>query len=125
MAYVDIPHLRSTPDAVTQVVKPSVAAGAGAGVGATVTSHTGGDECGQVVVTCAGTPAAGVLATITFATPYTVAPAAVSIDAGDAHSAAASLYATVSKTALTISYAGSNLVSGNALTLNYAVIGGA
>ena len=49
-------------------VATAVAAGAGAGSGATATLAAGSnDERGEISVTTAGTPAAGILATITFA----------------------------------------------------------
>jgi hypothetical protein len=125
MAYADIPHLRSTRFSTANAAKPSVAAGAGAGTGATAALTRGGDEAGTITVTTAGTPAIGVLATLTFATPYSVLPSAVSIDAGDVHSAAYEVYATVSGTALTISAAVAPTAAGQTLTLFYSVIGGA
>ena len=124
MSYSDLPHLRSNGYGAANAPKPSVAGGAGAGTGATV-SVVGSDEAGTISITTAGTPAAGTLATVTFATPYTVVPSAVLVTAGDTHTAAAELYATVSGTALTISYAGTALAAALSLKVYYAVLGGA
>lgn len=56
---------------------PTVAAGAGAGVGATITLQKGHDIGGSFVITAAGTPAAGVDATVTFGTALAAAPASI------------------------------------------------
>lgn len=58
-------------------VAPAVAAGTGAGTGATITSQKGHDLGGSFVVTAAGTPAAGTIATVTFGTALSAAPVAV------------------------------------------------
>lgn len=123
MSYSELPHLRSNVAGVAANAAPAVAIGAGAGVGAAVTSHTGNDQYGTIVLTSAGTPAAGVLATVTFATPYTTVPSVV-VGAGDANAAAAELYATVSATTLTIKSAAAVAVA-TGVTVNYHVIGGA
>jgi len=102
---------------------PTVAAGAGAGSGATASLAAGTDEHGTVRVVTAGTPAAGTLVTVTFNQPYATTPATVRLAAGDASSAAAQLYATVSTTALTIKYAGT-LAASQTLAIYYSVVGG-
>lgn len=56
---------------------PSVAAGAGAGVGATIGALAGHDLGGTFTVTAAGTPTAGVIATVTFGTALGAAPVSV------------------------------------------------
>src|SRR5690349_18674458 len=125
MSYSDLPHLRSNVAGVAAGIAPSVAGGAAAGTGATV-SVVGTDQAGTISITTAGTPsAAATLVTLTFATPYSVVPAAVSVDAGDSHTAAQGLYATVTGTTLTISTTGSALTSALSLKVYYAVIGGA
>jgi hypothetical protein len=58
---------------------PVVAVGAGAGAGASIQagSQKGHDLGGSFVITTAGTPAAGALATVTFGTALAAAPAMV------------------------------------------------
>lgn len=54
---------------------PTIVPNASAGIGATTTvDATSTDTAGQITLTPAGTPAAGVIFTLTFATPYTTAP---------------------------------------------------
>ena len=124
MSYSELPHLRSNVAGAAAALAPSVAVGTGAGSGATATV-AGSDQAGIVTVHTAGTPAAGVLATVTFATPYVVLPNAVSVDAGDIHSASAQLYAVATATTLTISAANvGTLAASQTLALNYVVLGG-
>jgi hypothetical protein len=56
---------------------------AGAGVGSTATLKVGHDVGGSFVLTAAGTPAAGPIATVTFGTPLTAAPVSVVVSAVD------------------------------------------
>jgi hypothetical protein len=81
--------------------EPAVAAGAGAGTGATV-EISGTDTSGTIVVTTGTSPAAGILATVTFAVPFASAPR-VRFQAANAAAAAVSAYPTESTTTFTIS----------------------
>lgn len=56
---------------------------AGAGTGSTATSAVGHDLGGSFVLTAAGTPAAGPIATVTFGTPLTAAPVSVVVSCVD------------------------------------------
>ena len=84
---------------------PALAAGAGAGAGATVGSQLGFDMAGSFVVTTAGVPAAGALATVTFGTALNAAPAAVLVTCWDNTGAAAIAVGptSISKTGFTVS----------------------
>lgn len=63
---------------------PTVAAvAAGAGTGSSVGSQKGHDLGGSFVLTTAGTPAAGVVATVTFGTALPAAPVSVIVSAVD------------------------------------------
>lgn len=108
---------------VGTTTKPTAAAGANAGVSATATV-VGTDEHGVVTIgTGASGTGAGTLATLTFTTPFAVAPVVV-LTPGDAVSAAKQLYATVSTTALTIKSA-ADPTAGQTLKVNYSLIAGA
>ncbi len=121
MSYSDHPKLRSTGYSQTNAAKPAVAAGAGAGTGPTV-SLTGRDEFGTVSITAGTTPAAGTLATITFATPYTVAPVASVIE-NDSNATQLGVYCTATTTTLTISGRTAGTAT-NVYLINYVVTGG-
>lgn len=123
MSYSELPTLRGNLASNAKLAKPAVVIGAGAGAGAAVTASSGCDQWGSVTFTSAGTPAAGVLLTVTFGTPYAVAPV-VSIDAADARTAACQLYAVATTTTLTIS-ANAAISVGTGCTVNYVVVGGA
>lgn len=56
---------------------------AGAGTGSTATAKVGHDLGGSFVLTAAGTPAAGPIATVTFGTPLTAAPVSVVVSCVD------------------------------------------
>jgi len=81
---------------------PSVAAGAQAGVGATA-SVVGDDTAGTVTITTGTAPAAGVLATLTFAAPWVSTAPFVAALAKTAGGAVLQVYASTTTTALTIS----------------------
>lgn len=68
---------------------PVLAAGAGAGVGASISAQLGHDLGGSFNLLTAGTPAAGALATVTFGTALTAAPAAIIVTCWDITGAAA------------------------------------
>lgn len=126
MSYSDLPHLRSNAASIARAAKPTVAVGAGAGTGATASLTNGTDQHGAVSVTTGSAGwAAGTLATVTFATPYTVAPYAVSVDAGDANSTKLFLYATVTNTALTLSVATPATGASQVFVIYYTLFGGA
>lgn len=59
------------------------AVAAGAGAGSSVASFKGHDLGGSFVLTAAGTPAAGPVATITFGTPLAAAPVSVVVSITD------------------------------------------
>lgn len=56
---------------------------AGAGTGSTATAKVGHDVGGSFVLTAAGAPAAGPIATVTFGTPLTAAPVSVVVSCVD------------------------------------------
>lgn len=62
---------------------PSAAAGAGAGTGAATSSRVGHDIGGSFVLTAGTTPAAGVVATVTFGTALSAAPVSVVVSCVD------------------------------------------
>lgn len=64
-------------------VPTPAAVAAGAGTGSSVASFKGHDLGGSFVLTTAGTPAAGPVATITFGTPLPAAPVSVVVTATD------------------------------------------
>lgn len=100
---------------------PTVVVGAGAGTGSPAATVAGTDEHGSVAVTLGTSPAAGILATVTFNAPYAVAPI-VSVTPKDADSAGAKLYATATTTTLVIKAAAA--ASGGPLHVDYVVVGG-
>lgn len=102
---------------------PTVAVGAGAGSGATA-SVAGTDEFGVVTVNTGTSSAAGTLATVTFNQGFKTAPI-VSIDAGDAVSAAAQLYYTSTTATLVIKTAAIPTASTSGLKIAYMNVGGA
>lgn len=56
---------------------------AGAGVGSTITAQKGHDLGGSFVLTAAGTPAAGPVASVTFGAPLAAAPVSVVVSITD------------------------------------------
>jgi hypothetical protein len=101
---------------------PTAAVGAAAGTGATISSITGSDESGTITITGGTAPTTGILATITFAAGYTVAPYA-SILPKNAASASIQLYATTTLTTLVINCAVAPAAS-QTLAFDYTTIGG-
>lgn len=101
-------------------VTPTIAAGTGAGTSPAV-SVTGDDRSGKVNITIGSAPAPGILATITFANAFTVAPNIV-LSPGDAQSAAADLYWTSSTTGFSVRCA-STPEAADGLTISYLVRG--
>lgn len=92
---------------------PTAAAGAAAGTSPPTPTLTGAnkDENGTISITTGtGTPTAGTYATITFASPYGVAPI-VTISPLDAVSAARQVYATATTTAITIGFGSAGAAS--------------
>jgi hypothetical protein len=107
------------------LVAPSVAAGATAqvGTGGTAT-FTGGDTHGQIVLTTGTSPsAAGTVATITFANPYSVAPVVV-VSPNDAVTEALGVYASATATAATIGVH-TEVAGSTTYKINFLAIGGA
>ena len=102
---------------------PTLAAGAGAGAGASVGSQLGHDLGGSFVVTTAGTPAAGALATVTFGTALAAAPAAVLVTCWDNTGAAAVAVGptSISKTGFTVS-TGATATAAHGLLIAYLVL---
>ncbi len=83
----------------------SVAAGAVA-ASASIGSRGGKDGAGHISVTAAASPAAGALATVTFAHTYSAAPKAVTLVANNAAAATLSLYvSTINTSGFTVSCA--------------------
>ena len=126
MSYSDSPRLRGSGYSLANQQAPSVTAGAAAGTGATATV-AGGDERGVVTVTAAGTPAdTGVLVTLTFATPYTIAPDAVVIQQNDANPALTFYVSAVTTAHFVVTMKGSVApTAADVYKLHYLVIGGA
>ncbi len=81
---------------ISNGVAPTVAAGAAAGTGATV-SVVGNNISGTITVTTGTSPTAGTLVTLTFALPYTTAPR-VTLEAGNASAAGLTRYVTPTTT---------------------------
>lgn len=102
---------------------PTPAAGTGAGTGASVGSQLGFDMAGSFVVTTAGTPAAGVLATVTFGLALNAAPAAVIVTCWDQTGAAAVAVGptSISKTGFSVS-TGATATTAHNLLITYTVI---
>lgn len=103
---------------------PVLAAGAGAGSGATITLPLGFDLGGSFLLTTAGSPAAGALATVTFGTALAAAPACILLNGWDQTAGTpvgVSLGCTsVSKTGFTVS--GPTLTTAHAVLVNYIVL---
>lgn len=102
---------------------PTVAAAAGAGTSPTVTV-AGTDEFGSVTVVAGTTPAAGTLATVTFADAYRVAPAVVIVSPHDSATAALRPYASATTTALTVGV-GVAPTAAATYVIYFQVVGGA
>lgn len=103
---------------------PTVAAGAGAGTGATITAQKGHDLGGSFVITAAGTPAAGVDATVTFGTALTAAPASIlfAIQNTTTNAPVTTCYLTsISSTGFAISNTAA-LVATDTYLVNYQVV---
>jgi hypothetical protein len=103
---------------------PVVAAGAGAGAGATIGTQLGFDLGGSFIVTTAGSPAAGAIATVTFGTALTAAPACILLNGWD-QTAGTPVgvsfgISSVSKTGFTVS--GPALTTAHAVLVNYFVL---
>jgi hypothetical protein len=121
LSYSNIPHLRANGASEAAILTPAKTNGAGSGTSPTITV-AGADERGTVNIVTGGSPAAGTLVTLTFATPYTIAPDAVLVSANDTATAAVGgLYASASKTALTI---GTHGTPAGTMKINYLVVGG-
>lgn len=101
--------------------KPSVLKGAGTGTGGSATI-AGTDEFGVVTVVTGTTSVAGILATVTFSTPFAVAPT-VFVSCGDADSAAAQVYAT--STASTLVIRSVTPADAKTYKISYWAVGGA
>lgn len=103
---------------------PTLAAGAGAGVGAAISAQLGFDLGGSFTLTTAGTPAAGVLASVTFGTALTAAPAMVLTSCWDTSAGTPVFVGTaatsITKTAFNIS--GPATTTAHALAINYFVL---
>jgi hypothetical protein len=103
---------------------PTLAAGAGAGSGASVGTQLGSDMAGSFVLTTAGTPAAGALATVTFAVALNAAPAAVLVTCWDQTASPQAAVAvgptSITKTGFTVS--GPTTTAAHNLLVNYLVI---
>jgi len=102
---------------------PTVTAGSGAGTSPSV-SVTGTDEFGTVSVTAGTSPAAGALATVTFARPFASAPAAVLVSPLSASAASVGHYASATATGFTLSAAAAP-TAGDVYEYSYVVVGGA
>ena len=103
---------------------PALAAGAGAGAGASVGTQKGHDLGGSFVVTTAGTPAAGALATVTFGTalPAAFTPAVIVTCWDNTGAAAIAVGPTsVSVTGFTVS-TGATATAAHALLVSYFVV---
>lgn len=121
MSFASLPRLRSNGYSEANAPSPSATAGAGAGTSPTI-SHKGADERGTVTVAAGTSPAAGTLVTLTFATPYSIAPDAVLVSANDSATAAVGgFYASATATVLTI---GTHGTPSGTMKLNYVVVGG-
>lgn len=108
----------------TQPSPTNYVIGAGAGTGASVASHTGTDNIGNIKLNTGTSPAAGVLVTITFAVPYTgVNPPIVQVEPKDA-GATGLIYATATNTTMTIN-AASAVPASTQCAFDYVVICGA
>jgi hypothetical protein len=108
----------------TQPSPTAYVIGAGAGTGASVTSHTGTDNIGNIVLTTGTGTAAGTLVTVTFAVPYTgTNPPIVQVEPKDT-GASGLIYATCTNTTMTIKAAGAVPVS-QQCAFDYVVICGA
>lgn len=105
---------------------PTVAAGAAAGTSPTVSLGSGSsDEFGTVSVTAGtGSPAAGTLATVTFALPYATTPALGLAFENDSEATQLGVYATVSTTALTIKTRTAVAASADVYSISYLIVGG-
>lgn len=103
----------------TQTAAPAIAAGAGAGTAPTV-SVSGSDASGTISVTTGTTPAAGLLATLTWVSAYSSAPRMV-LSATNAAAAALNEYAGTTTTTGTLSVAATPAAS-TAYTFAYVVV---
>jgi hypothetical protein len=102
---------------------PVLAAGAGAGGGASVGSQRGHDLIGSFVVTTAGSPAAGALATVTFGTalPAGYSPAVLVTCWDNTGAAAVAVGPTsISNTGFTVS-TGAAATTAHGLLITYLV----
>ena len=103
----------------TQSTAPAIAAGAGAGTAPTV-SVSGTDASGVISVTTGTSPAAGLLATLTWVTAYSTAARMV-LSAGNAAAAAVQPHSTATTTTGTVSVAVAPAAS-TLHTFNYVVV---
>lgn len=125
MSYKDS-SLRSDAFSRANAATPKVAKTAAAGTSATATV-SGVDESGVVTLTAGSASlSTGAVATITFATPYSVAPDAVIISDGGGTGALGDVKAsaTVTKTAVTIAF-GVAATASDVYKIHYVVVGGA
>jgi hypothetical protein len=102
---------------------PVITVGAGAGSGGSVGGAVGHDIAGSFVVTTAGSPAAGSLATVVFGTALAAAPVGVIMSAADTTgggSAVAVAADTFSMTGFTV--VGPALTTANTYLISYLVV---
>lgn len=100
---------------------PTVAPGAAAGTAPSAVGVVGTDEHGVVSATIGTSPAAGIVATVTFNRAYAVIPL-VTLTAGDADSAGAKLWATATTTTLVI-HAAASPTAAAVWKVNYSTVG--
>jgi hypothetical protein len=99
---------------------PTIAAGAGAGTSPTVTI-SGDDTAGTITITVGTSPAAGILATVTFSGVFGNNPHVI-LTPGDATSAVKQLYATRSTSAFSVRCVGTPTAA-DAYIIYYQVVG--
>ena len=103
---------------------PTLAVGAGAGSGASISAQLGFDIGGSFNLLTAGTPAAGALATVTFGTALSAAPSMIMLNGWDATAATpvgVALGATsIATTGFTVS--GPALTAAHHILINYFVL---
>ena len=103
--------------------QPVLAAGAGAGAGASISAQLGFDIGGSFNLLTAGSPAAGVLATVTFGAALNAAPAMVMLNCWDITGAAAVAVGPTSITTTGFSVStGATATTAHHLLISYAVL---
>jgi hypothetical protein len=103
---------------------PTIAAGAGAGVAATITLQLGFDLGGSFLLTTAGSPAAGAIATVVFGTALSAAPAMILLNGWDQTAATpvGVLFGPSSISAAGFTISGPTLTTAHAVLINYMVL---